>query len=135
MCGCAPFLDVDESQFNENGEGLSLLVSYLIRTYLYALAFDRGALSFSMGHILDLLGRQEAAGILFEVRHRNFSAFLAARRLFEELTGANCHRTEGSLEAFIVNAHTDNDLVTVLGLRLLARGRPFTYDVLHNLEL
>ena len=42
---------------------------------------------------------------------------------------------EGSLEAFIVNASAHNDLVMILGLRLLARGRPFAYDALKDLEL
>jgi hypothetical protein len=71
---------------------------------------------------------------MFEARRGNFSAFLAARKLFEELTGTTCVRTEASLEAFIVNVYKNNDLATVLGLRLLARGRTFTYDALLDLE-
>jgi len=133
--GCAPLLDVEESEFNQNVDGLSSLVGYLARTYLYASAFDQGARSFAMGHILELLGQHRARVILSSVRQHSFSAFIEARRLFEELTGATCHRIEGSLEAFIVNAGGRNDLAMVLGLRLLARGRPFTYDVLHELEL
>ena len=135
VCGCAPLLDVAESQFNENCEGLSSLVGYLVRTYLYASAFDRGARSFSMGLVLDILGQHPAGPILSRLREHNFSAFVAARTLFEELTGVTCHRMEGSLEAFIVNASAHNDLVMILGLRLLARGRPFTYDALKDLEL
>lgn len=135
VCGCAPLLDVEESEFNDNLNGLSSLVSYLIRTHLYALAFDQGARSFAMGHVLDLLGQRKAGDILSSVRQRNFSAFVTARKLFEELTGATCHRMEGSLEAFIVNASAHNELAMVLGLRLLARGRPFTYDALQDLEL
>lgn len=135
VCGCAPLLDVRESQFNENVEGLSSLVSYLVRTYLYASAFDQGARSFGMAHVLDLLGEQRAGVILSSVRKRSFSAFVAARNLFEELTGITCHRMEDSLEAFIVNASAHNDLAVILGLRLLARGRPFTYDALQDLEL
>lgn len=135
VCGCGPLLDVEESEFNDNLNGLSSLVSYLIRTHLYALAFDQGARSFAMGHVLDLLGQRKAGDILSSVRQRNFSAFVTARKLFEELTGATCHRMEGSLEAFIVNASARNELAMVLGLRLLARGRPFTYDALQDLEL
>lgn len=133
--GCAPLLDVEESQFGENVEGLSSLVSYLVRTYLYAAAFDQGARSFAMQHVLDLLGQQKARVVLSSVRQNSFSAFAAARKLFEELTGVTCHRMEGSLQAFIVNASAHNDLAMILGLRLLARGRPFTYDVLQDLEL
>ena len=88
-----------------------------------------------MGHVLDLLGQRKAGAILSSVRQRNFSAFVTARKLFEELTGTTCHRMEGSLEAFIVNASAHNELAMVLGLRLLARGRPFTYDALQDLEL
>jgi Nucleotidyltransferase domain len=135
VCGCAPLLDVEEPQFNENAGGLSSLVSYLVRTYLYASAFDQGARSFAMGHVLDLLGQQEAGVVLSGLRQRSFSAFVAARKLFEELTGVTCERMEGSLEAFIVNASAHNDLAMILGLRLLARGRPFTYDALQDLEL
>jgi hypothetical protein len=136
VCGCAPLLDVADSQFNENADGLSSLVSYLIRTYLYATAFDRQAKSFSMGHVLDLLGQQGAGSILSNVRsQRSISAFAAARAFFEELTGGICQRSEGSLEAFIVNAGPHNELAVVLGLRLLARGRPFTYDALLDVEL
>lgn len=135
VCGCAPLLDVDECHFNENAESLSSLASYLVRTYLYALAFDQGARSFAMGHVLELLGRQKAGIILSEVRQRSFLAFVAARKLFEELTCTMCHRTEGSLEAFIVNVHSGDELAMILGLRLLARGRPFTYDALQDLEL
>jgi len=135
ICGCAPLLDVEECQFNDNVEGFSSLVSYLVRTHLYASAFDKGARSFAMGHVLDLLGQRHAGAILSSVRQRTFSSFVAARSLFEELTGAACHRVEGSLEAFIVNASARNDLAVILGLRLLARGRPFTYDALHDLEL
>ena len=135
VCGCAPLLDVEESEFNENVEGLSSLVSYLVRTHLYASAFDQGARSFAMRHVLDLLGQHKAGAILSSVRQRNFLAFVTARKLFEELTGVTCHRMEGSLEAFIVNASAHNDLAMVLGLRLLARGRPFTYDALQSSEL
>jgi hypothetical protein len=135
VCGCAPLLDVTEPQFNENAEGLSSLVSYLIRTYLYATAFDHGARSFSMRHVLDLLGQHRTSIVLSNVRsQRIFAAFAAARTLFEELTGTICQRTEGSLEAFIVNASAHNELATILGLRLLARGRPFTYDALQDVE-
>ena len=135
VCGCAPLLDAEEPEFNDNLDSLSSLVSYLIRTQLYALAFDQGARSFAMGHVLDLLGQRKAGAILSSVRQRNFSAFVTARKLFEELTGTTCHRMEGSLEAFIVNASAHNELAMVLGLRLLARGRPFTYDALQDLEL
>jgi predicted nucleotidyltransferase len=135
VCGCAPLLDVTESQFIENVEGLSSLATYLIRTHLYATAFDHGARSFAMGHVLDLLGQHRARTTLANARsQRNYSAFSAARALFEELTGAKCDRMEGSLEAFIVNASAQNDLAMILGLRLLARGRPFTYDALQDLE-
>lgn len=135
VCGCAPLLDVAELQFIENAEGLSLLVSYLIRTYLYATAFDHGARSFAMGHVLDVLGQHRAKIALSNVRsRRDFPAFAVARTLFEELTGTTCQRMEGSLEAFIVNAGAYNDLAMILGLRLLARGRPFTYDALQEVE-
>ncbi len=133
--GCAPLLDVAQSQFDENTEGLSSLASYLIRTYLYATAFDQGARSFAMGNVLDLLGQHNAGGMLSSLRERNFPAFVAARKLFEELTGVTCLRVEGSLEAFIVNASAHNELAMILGLRLLARGRPFTYDALNDVEL
>jgi len=135
VCGCAPLLDVEERQFNENAKGLSALVSYLVRTHLYASAFDQGARSFAMPHVLNLLGKDEARVILSAVRQHNYQAFVAARKLFEQLTDVKCHRTEGSLEAFIVNASAHNDLALILGLRLLARGRPFTYDVLQELDL
>jgi len=133
--GCAPLLDVADHGFNENADGLSSLVSYLIRTYLYATAFDCGAKSFAMGHVLELLGQQRARIILSNARSlRSISAFCAARTFFEELTGTTCQRKEGSLEAFVVNASANNELAVVLGLRLLARGRPFTYDALLDVE-
>jgi predicted nucleotidyltransferase len=133
--GCAPLLDVADSEFRENAEGLSSLVSYLIRTYLYATAFDHGARSFAMGHILELVGQPRVTSALVNVRsHRSLHAFAAARTLFEELTGTTCQRMEGSLEAFIVNASAHNELAMILGLRLLARGRPFTYDALLDME-
>ena len=136
VCGCAPLLDVANHEFNENANGLSSLVSYLIRTYLYATAFDQGAKSFAMGHVLDLLGQQRATIILSDVRsQRGISAFAAARTFFEELTVTTCQRKEGSLEAFVVNASAHNELAMILGLRLLARGRPFTYDALLDVEL
>jgi hypothetical protein len=132
---CAPLLDVSESQFVENTGGLSLLVSYLIRTYLYAMAFDNGARSFAMEHVLDILGQHQARVILSNVRSQcSFLAFTVARTLFEELTGTTCQREELSLEAFIVNASANSELVMILGLRLLARGRPFTYDALLDVE-
>jgi hypothetical protein len=135
VCGCAPLLDVTELQFSENAQGLSSLVSYLIRTYLYATAFDQGAKSFAMGPVLDLLGQQHASVILSNLRlHRSVSAFAEARALFEDLTETTCQREEGSLEAFIVNASAHNELAMILGLRLLARGRPFTYDALLDVE-
>jgi predicted nucleotidyltransferase len=135
VCGCAPLLDVTEPQFNENAEGLSSLVSYLIRTYLYATAFDHGAMSFAMEHVLDLLGQHRARIALSSVRsQRSFPAFAAGCTLFEELTGTACRRIEGSLEAFIVNASARNELAMILGLRLLARGRPFTYDAFLDVE-
>lgn len=132
---CAPLLDVLEPEFNQNAGGLSSLASYLIRTYLYASAFDQGARSFAMGHVLNELGQHRAGTVLSNVRsRRSFPAFVAARTLFEGLTGTICRRTECSLEAFIVNASGHNELGMVLGLRLLARGRPFTYDVLNGVE-
>lgn len=135
VCGCAPLLDINASQFNENITGYSSLVSYLARTYLYAFAFEQGARSFAMGHVLDVLGQHRARPILLSVRQGSFSAFVEARRLFEELTGTTCERIEGSLDAFIVNTSACNELAMILGLRLLARGRPFTYDPFQELEL
>lgn len=135
VCGCAPLLDVAESHFFENANGLTSTASYLIRTYLYATAFDQGARSFAMTHVLDTLDEHRAGVTLSNLRsHRNFSAFTDAREVFEELTGTTCQRTEGSLEAFIVNESGKNELAMILGLRLLARGRPFTYDVLLDVE-
>jgi hypothetical protein len=135
VSGCASLLDVKEPQFNENAAGMSSLVSYLIRTYLYAIGFDHGARSFSMEHILGLLGKKEASVTLSNLRaQRSFSAFVAARTLFEQLTGTTCQRMEGSLEAFIVNVSAHNELAMILGLRLLTRGQPFTYDALHEVE-
>jgi hypothetical protein len=135
VCGCAPLLDINESEFKENVNGYSSLVSYLSRTYLYASAFEQGARSFAMGHVLEVLGQRRARVILLSVRQGSFSAFIEARRLFEALTGTTCQRIEGSLEAFIVNASACNELAMILGLRLLARGRPFTYDPFQELEL
>ncbi len=114
VCGCAPLLDVQESQFNENVDGFSSLVGYLARTYLYASAFDQGARSFAMGHVLQLLGQDRAKPILSRIRHHGFRAFTQARCFFEELTGTTCRRVEGSLEAFIVNASSRNELAMVL---------------------
>lgn len=135
VAACAPLLDADESRFAENADGLSSLVGYLIRTYLYALAFDEGAHSFAMGHVVELLGQNGARGVLLDIRERTYETFARARRLFEQLTGVPCRRMEGSVEAFIVNASAHSGLATILGLRLLARGRPFTYDVLQGVEL
>jgi hypothetical protein len=133
--GCAPLLDVTNYQFNENADGLCSLTSYLIRTYLYATAFDHGAKSFAMGNVLNLLGQQRASVILSGLRsQQGISVFAAAQAFFEELTGTICRREEGSLEAFIVNASAHNELAMILGLRLLARGRPFTYDALLEVE-
>jgi Nucleotidyltransferase domain len=135
VCECAPLLGVAEREFIDNAEGLSLLTGYLIRTYFYATAFDHGARSFAMGHVLDILGQQRARAILSNIRsQRSFPAFVAGRTLFEGLTGTVCRRVEGSLEAFIVNASAHNELAMILGLRLLARGRPFTYDALKGVE-
>lgn len=136
VCGCAPLLAVADAQkFNENADGLSSLVSYLIRTFLYATAFDHGAKSFAMRSVLDLLGQQHATSILSNVRsQRSISAFAAARTFFEEITETICQREERSLEAFVVNASAHNELAMILGLRLLARGRPFTYDALLDVE-
>jgi predicted nucleotidyltransferase len=135
VCGCAPLLDVAEPQFVEDAEGLSSLVSYLVRTFLYASAFEQGARSFAMGHVFELLGQHRARITLSNIRsQRNFPAFAEARTLFEDLTGTSCQRIEGSLEAFIVNASAHNELAMVLGLRLLAQGRPFTYDALQEVE-
>jgi hypothetical protein len=135
VCGCAPLLDVEECEFNDYAEGFSSLVSYLVRTYFYASAFEQGARSFAMGQVLELLGQCKARIVLSSLRQVSFLAFVAARKLFEELTGVTCNRMEGSLEAFVVNASAHNDLAMILGLRLLARGRPFTYDALQDLEL
>jgi hypothetical protein len=133
--GCAPLLDVEKCQFLDNPKGLSSLVSYLLRTYLYVTAFDQGARSFGMQHVIETLGHTKAKAILSDVKEQTFSAFVAARQLFEELTGVTCERQERSIEAFIVNASARNPLAEILGLRLLARGRPFTYDALRELEL
>jgi predicted nucleotidyltransferase len=133
--GCAPLLDVEESEFLDNANGLSSLVSYLVRTHLYATAFDQGARSFAMQHIIEVLGHKKARAILSNVKDHTFPAFVAARQFFKDLTGVICQRQEESVEAFIVNASAQNPLAMILGLRLLARGRLFTYDVLRELEL
>jgi predicted nucleotidyltransferase len=135
VCACAPLLDVDQAEYIENREGLTSLVTYLIRTYLYALAFDQGAQSFAMGHIVELLGYHEMKVILSRARAEpKFETFETARVAFERLTNTACIRKEGSLDAFIVNVSADSKLAMILGLRLLARGRPFTYDALQDVE-
>ena len=81
IVGCGPLLDVTDSEFKNDADGLSSLVSYLVRSYLYAIAFERGANSFSMAHVLELLGQQRASAILSDVRSQR-SALAFALALF-----------------------------------------------------
>jgi hypothetical protein len=130
---CAPLLDVDSKFFLQNTQSLISLVCYLLRTFLYALAFQRGAASFSMQHLVELLGQREATTVIAQSRRGGYPEFLIACRLLEELSDTKCVRREGSLEAFIVNSHGTAELAVVLGLRILAHGRAITYDPLADI--
>jgi hypothetical protein len=121
---------VTEDTFRESPKHYSATAGYLLRTYVYARAFDLGAKSFSMRHVTELTGDDRPRERLVALRPRKtYSSFRSVVDLLFELTQTAPFSRQESLEAFVVNSYGSCDLAVILGLRILARGGLIGYPL------
>jgi hypothetical protein len=126
--GAIPLVAIDEITFDENPRHYSSTAAYLLRTYVYAKAFQQGAKSFSMDYVAKLTGDLRPRLRLSDLRsHKTYSHFRGVVDLLFDLTETEPFAREETLEAFIVNSQGSCDLAVILGLRILARGELLTY--------
>lgn len=126
-----PLVAVDEGEFGNRPRQYSSTASYLLRTYVYAKAFESGAQSFSMQHVANLTGDNRPRRVLMELRERNtYGAFRSVVDLLLQITDTQSFVRRESLEAFVLNMFGVCDLAVILGLRILAGGGELiTYPV------
>jgi hypothetical protein len=128
VIGSIPIVAVGEREFEMNGRHYSATASYLLRSHVYAKAFELGARSFSMRHVAEVVSDERPRDRLRDLKLRQgYSEFRCVVDLLFELTATPPFRREESLEAFVVNSYGSCDLAVILGLRVLARGNPLTY--------
>jgi hypothetical protein len=117
--------------FENNSHYYAVTAGYLLRTYVYARAFELGSQTFSMIEVARVLGdnrpRERIAALRDSESYVNF--WQTVDLLFEFENQPLVLRQE-SLEAFIVNAYGTCELAVVLGLRILARGDLISYAFL-----
>ena len=125
-----PLVAVDELEFGNRPRQYSSTASYLLRTYVYARAFESGAQSFSMQHVANLTGDNRPGRVISELRERStYGAFRTVLDLLLEVTNTPSFVRDESLEAFVLNMFGVCDLAVILGLRILADGELITYPV------
>jgi hypothetical protein len=128
VIGAIPIVAIGERGFEIDSRHYCATASYLLRSYLYARAFDLGAKSFSMRHVAEVLSDERPRNRLLELKlHQGYSEFRCVVDLLFELTATPPFCREESLEVFVVNSYGSCDLAVILGLRVLARGNLLTY--------
>lgn len=133
VVGALPIVAIAENAFNENPCHYSSTAAYLLRTYVYAKAFDLGSGSFSMRHVANMTGDVRPLKLLRDLRlHKTYACFRRVVDLTFELTQITPFCREESLEAFVVNSYGNCDLAVILGLRTLARGELLTYPSMRS---
>ena len=128
VVGAIPVVAIREHEFEEERRHYSATAGYLLRTYVYAKAFEMGAKSFSMSHVTDVVNDERPRSRLLDMKlHQGYSEFRRVVDLLFELTATPPFYREEPLEVFVANSYGSCDLAVILGLRVLARGDLLTY--------
>ena len=126
-----PLVAINEAAFNEHPLQYCSTASYLLRTLVYARAFERGAETFSMKRIAGLTGDDRPRKRLIELReHKVYNSFKSVVEMLFELTKTPAFVRAESLEALVANMFGVSDLCVILGLRILAGGELISYPVI-----
>jgi hypothetical protein len=126
-----PLVAICEDMFAVYPRHYCSAASYLLRTFVYARAFESGSKSFSMSRIAEITGDRRPRRRLGELREqRDYKHFRLAVDLLFELTGTTAFCRSETLEAFVLNMFTVCDLAVILGLRILAQGDLIGYPIL-----
>ena len=125
-----PLVAIHEEEFEQRTNQYCSTASYLLRTYVYAKAFESGARSFSMRHVAELTGDSRPRQVLSTMRERKtYAAFRSVVDLLFDVTNTDFFRREESLEVLVFNMFGVCELAVILGLRILAGGQLITYPV------
>ena len=126
-----PLVAIDEEEFQKHKGQFCSTATYLLRTCVYAKAFESGAQSFSMQHVAELTGDSRPRQVLSKLREcKSYDAFRSVTDLLFEITDTHRFIRGESLEALVLNMFGVCDLAVILGLRILAGGELITYPVL-----
>jgi hypothetical protein len=121
-------LAVNQTEFEKNSHHYSATASYLLRTYVYARAFQSGNHTFSMRELARAQQDYKASQPLGDLRRsETYSTFRRVVDLLFRLYDTELTIRRESLEAYIVNSYGVCDVAVVLGLRILARGELIGY--------
>lgn len=133
VVGAMPLVTIVQDVFEADVRHYAATASYLLRSYVYAKAFDLGATSFSMQHVLSVLGDRRPREVLSDLKaNPTYVRFRRVVGLLCELTDSAYVQRNEPLEAFVVNSYGVCDLAVVLGLRVLARGNLLTYTFIES---
>lgn len=128
IAAAIPIIFIDEDEYNNNTRHYAATASYLMRTHVYASAFEQGAKSFAMRHVSEVIEDLRPYEYLRELRsNRDYRTFSKVVKLLCDRTGVPIDYRRESLEAFVVNAYGRSELAVILGLRVIARGDLVTY--------
>lgn len=123
LIDASDLLDVLESEFENYKVNLNRFLYYLVRSYLYALAIDKGCKSFSVKEVCAFLNLENYLEFFdnknlnsdFNEYNKNISYLTA---LFEKKPN-NKYK---SIELLLVNSLKSKYLLRIFGLRLLNKG-------------
>jgi hypothetical protein len=128
-----PLVAIRKHEFVEHPYQYCSTASYLLRTFVYARAFQQGAESFSMKHISSVNGDNRPRQRLVELREcKDYSRFRSVVDLLFELADTPFFIRQESLEALVLNMFGVCDLAVILGLRILAHGELISYPVVRS---
>lgn len=135
VVGAVPIVAIGEQVYRQTARHYAATAGYLLRTYVYARAFERGATSFSMQHISEVIGDSRPRERILALRlKQDYAHFRDVVDLLFEIAGTAPFYRQESLEAFVVNSYGSCELAVILGLRILARGDLFNYVFEQTLE-
>lgn len=137
IISCFNLLDIDETGYYELDSKPFTLLRYLIRSYLYSLAYDNKFRGYNINEITDKLG-YKTLDYIFQYRENSnpsFKKFLKAKFDIENSLRIKINNPCNNLETLIFNYYSENQLLVILGLRLLRNGEfRLNYEGIYETE-
>ena len=116
-------LDVASEVYAHYWPGLHKCAAFVLRSLAYVKARERNCFSFSLAHVMEVLGDTRLRNIatVRSLNHPHEHLFRSLIVTIEEYQGSPATNPFGSVEALTVNAWASYDMTAAWGLRILTR--------------